>query len=46
MPLAAVPSDPMVLERLGVFTEKYGYEFAELSAETQRSSMRAKGRPT
>jgi hypothetical protein len=34
MPLAAVPSDPMVLERLGVFTEKYGYEFAELSAET------------
>ena len=34
MPLAAMPSDPMVLERLGVFTEKYGYEFAELSAET------------
>jgi hypothetical protein len=34
MPLAAVPSDPVVLERLEAFTEKYGYEFAELPAET------------
>jgi quercetin dioxygenase-like cupin family protein len=34
MPLAAVPSDPVVLERLGAFTERYGYEFAELPAET------------
>jgi quercetin dioxygenase-like cupin family protein len=34
MPLAAVPSDPVVLERLETFTEKYGYEFAELPAET------------
>jgi quercetin dioxygenase-like cupin family protein len=30
MPLAAVPEDPMVLERLEAFTEKYDYEFAEL----------------
>jgi quercetin dioxygenase-like cupin family protein len=30
MPLAAVPDDPVVLERLEAFTEKYGYEFAEL----------------
>jgi quercetin dioxygenase-like cupin family protein len=29
MPLQAVPSDPMVLEELATFTEKYGYEFAE-----------------
>ena len=34
MPLAAVPSDPVVLEKLETFTEKYGYEFAELPAET------------
>ena len=34
MPLAAVTSDPVVLERLEAFTEKYGYEFAELPAET------------
>jgi mannose-6-phosphate isomerase-like protein (cupin superfamily) len=34
MPLAAVPSDPVVLKRLEAFTEKYGYEFAELPAET------------
>jgi quercetin dioxygenase-like cupin family protein len=33
IPLAAVPDDPVVLERLGAFTEKYGYEFAELLAE-------------
>jgi quercetin dioxygenase-like cupin family protein len=30
MPLAAVPEDPVVLERLEAFTEKYDYEFAEL----------------
>ena len=30
MPLQAVPSDPAVLERLEAFTERYGYEFAEL----------------
>ncbi len=29
MPLQAVPEDPAVLERLGTFTERYGYEFAE-----------------
>jgi hypothetical protein len=29
MPLQAVPSDPVRLEKLRVFTEKYGYEFAE-----------------
>jgi uncharacterized RmlC-like cupin family protein len=34
MPLAAVPEDPSVLERLGDFTEKYGYEFAELPPES------------
>jgi hypothetical protein len=34
MPPAAVPSDPVVLERLGALTEKYGYEFARLPAET------------
>ena len=33
MPLAAVADDPAVLERLEAFTEKYGYEFAELPAE-------------
>jgi quercetin dioxygenase-like cupin family protein len=33
MPLAAVADDPEVLERLEAFTEKYGYEFAELPAE-------------
>jgi hypothetical protein len=33
-PLAAVPSDPVVLERLEAFTEKCGYEFAELTVET------------
>jgi hypothetical protein len=32
MPLQAVPSDPVGLERLGAFTERYGYEFAELPA--------------
>ena len=30
MPLAAVPEDSVVLERLEAFTEKYDYEFAEL----------------
>ena len=34
MPLAAVADDPAVLERLEAFTEKYGYEFAELPAKT------------
>ncbi len=34
MPLAAEPDDPVVLERLGAFTEKYGYEFAGFPAET------------
>ena len=34
MPLAGVPEDPAVLERLGAFTEKYGYEFAELPPES------------
>ena len=34
VPLAGPPpTDPEVLERLGVFTEKYGYEFAELPPE-------------
>ena len=33
MPLAAVPEDPEVLERLEAFTEKYDYEFAELPPE-------------
>jgi len=34
MPLAGPPpTDPEVLERLGAFTEKYGYEFAELPPE-------------
>jgi mannose-6-phosphate isomerase-like protein (cupin superfamily) len=34
MPLAGPPpTDPELLERLGVFTEKYGYEFAELPPE-------------
>jgi quercetin dioxygenase-like cupin family protein len=29
MPLQAAPTDPVVLEKLESFTEKYGYEFAE-----------------
>ena len=29
MPLQAVPTDPVVLEELATFTEKYDYEFAE-----------------
>jgi quercetin dioxygenase-like cupin family protein len=34
VPLAGPPpTDPEVLERLGAFTEKYGYEFAELPLE-------------
>ncbi|HEX2181675.1 MAG TPA: cupin domain-containing protein [Rubrobacteraceae bacterium] len=30
MPLQAEPTDPAVRERLAAFTERYGYEFAEL----------------
>ncbi len=30
MPLQAEPPDPAALERLAAFTERYGYEFAEL----------------
>ena len=30
MPLQAEPEDPAVQERLAAFTERYGYEFAEL----------------
>jgi hypothetical protein len=30
MPLHAEPTDPAAQERLASFTEKYGYEFAEL----------------
>jgi quercetin dioxygenase-like cupin family protein len=30
IPLQAVPTDPAVQEKLAAFTEKYGYEFAEL----------------
>ena len=33
MPLQAVPTDPATLEELAKFTEKYGYEFAELPPE-------------
>ena len=33
MPLQAKPADPAVQERLAAFTEKYGYEFAELPPE-------------
>ncbi|ABF46004.1 Protein with double-stranded beta-helix domain, Cupin related protein [Deinococcus geothermalis DSM 11300] len=33
-PLQAKTTDPEVLERLQVFTEKYGYEFAEWPEET------------
>ena len=29
MPLQAAPTDPVVLEKLEAFTEKYGYEVAE-----------------
>ena len=29
MPLQAAPTDPVILEKLAAFTEKYGYEFAE-----------------
>jgi len=34
LPLQAVPDDPVVLERLEAFTEKYGYEFAEFPQGT------------
>lgn len=33
MPLQAVPTDPVVLDKLTAFTEKYGYEFAEFPPE-------------
>ncbi|HET7478524.1 MAG TPA: cupin domain-containing protein [Rubrobacteraceae bacterium] len=33
MPLQAAPEDPAVQEALAAFTEKYGYEFAELPPE-------------
>jgi quercetin dioxygenase-like cupin family protein len=32
MPLQAAPTDPAVIEELAAFTEKYGYEFADLSS--------------
>jgi hypothetical protein len=32
MPLQVMPSDPVVLERLEAFTEKYAYKFAEFPA--------------
>jgi quercetin dioxygenase-like cupin family protein len=34
MPLQAEPTDPEVQEKLAAFTEKYGYEFAELPPES------------
>jgi mannose-6-phosphate isomerase-like protein (cupin superfamily) len=34
MPLQAAPTDPEVQEELTAFTEKYGYEFAELPPES------------
>ncbi len=33
IPLQAAPTDPAVQEKLTAFTEKYGYEFAELPPE-------------
>jgi quercetin dioxygenase-like cupin family protein len=33
MPLQAAPTDPEVQEKLTAFTEKYGYEFADLPPE-------------
>ncbi|HSL00171.1 MAG TPA: cupin domain-containing protein [Rubrobacteraceae bacterium] len=33
LPLQDTPSDPAILEELAAFTEKYGYEFAELPPE-------------
>lgn len=30
IPLQAVPTDPVVMEKVEAFTKKYGYEFAEL----------------
>jgi quercetin dioxygenase-like cupin family protein len=33
MPLQAAPTDPVVVEKLEAFTEKYGYEFAEFAPE-------------
>lgn len=33
IPLQAEPTDPEVLEKLAAFTERYGYEFAELPPE-------------
>ena len=34
IPLQAEPEDPAVREKLVAFTDKYGYEFAELPPET------------
>jgi hypothetical protein len=31
IPLQTVPTDPAVQEKLETFTERYGYEFAELT---------------
>jgi hypothetical protein len=31
IPLQTVPTDPAVQEKLKTFTERYGYEFAELT---------------
>ena len=33
MPLQAIPTDPVVQEKLTAFTRKYGYEFAEFAPE-------------
>ena len=33
IPLRVAPADPEVREKLAAFTEKYGYEFAELPPE-------------
>jgi hypothetical protein len=33
IPLQVAPADPEVREKLAAFTEKYGYEFAELAPE-------------
>lgn len=46
MPLAAVPDDPMVLERLEAFNERYGYEFPLIIGCAGRESglFKLKGR--
>jgi hypothetical protein len=33
IPLQVAPADPEVREKLAAFTDKYGYEFAELPPE-------------